>query len=509
MDLGSIKLKTRGELSLAAAKLQNLMNAFLFRWMSISMLSCFVFSSNISAESISVMLKEKSSRSSSELRRMTKQELTTESSLRWRSVEIEYSNEDELQEKLQDLAQDAEDWEIESTFSANIINEQIDVNFDDFDTYFAQQWSLYNPIRADSNGFSGGDIDLVRAQNYLQSLGKPLGFGLSVVVDSGIDFNSPEFSDRIVGAYNAQSPSDEAFDNNSHGTHVASVVGAARNQFGITGIAPDVEFFISKALNENNEGRTSDVVSGVQKARQYFDIYKSERPNQKHRASGNFSLGSESFSQSLKEALSSFSRDEFLIIASSGNANRDNDVNAYYPCNYDIPNLVCVGASDQQDFRTGFSNYGRTTVDLFAPGLDILGAIPGNFDGSNYSGLYAKKSGTSQSAPHVSGVAHLIWAVNPDLTATEVKQILINSVDRLPGTENEVLSGGRLNAYRAVLIANGDDASLADRAFASTSGGGGCSLANSQKSSHEANFFFWGLFGLCAFMLCFRKRSIS
>jgi subtilisin family serine protease len=137
-----------------------------------------------------------------------------------------------------------------------------------------------------------------------------------------------------------------------------------------------------------------------------------------------------------------------------------------------------VGATDQVDKRAGFSGYGPKTVHLFAPGTKILGAVPGTMIGEEYKSRYEQKDGTSQAVPHVAGVAALIWSVNPELSTAEVKDILIRSVDRLPGGENESVGGGRLNAYRAVLIANGQDPHQADRGLAveDDEGGGGCNL---------------------------------
>lgn len=425
----------------------------------------------------------------------------------WQKIEISYRNDQELEEKIQDLEDQGLDWEPEAVFSANVVNGGIDPHLEGLDTFVSNQWAIYNPIRYDSNDFGGGDIDLLRAHQYLEGKSLSKGQGILFTVDSGIDFQSPEFRDRIIGSYNSQDIQAPAQDDNDHGTHVASIATAAKNQFGILGIAPDSFIFAAKALNADNQGSTSDVLSSVQNARRFLEEYRRQF-GENTPAVFNFSLGSPQRSQSLFQELQKLAQENVLIVASAGNEGTNNDVEAYFPCNYEIPNLICVGATDRYDIPTGFSNFGKESVDLYAPGKDIFANVRGASDGSNYIAQFGYKSGTSQAAPHVSGTALLVWGAAPSLSAADVKSILLESVDRVLGEEDSVLSGGRLNAYRALLTALGDDASLADRSFANQSkSGGGCFLNPDSSSSSVAFALILSLALLICCARLFWKRS--
>lgn len=406
----------------------------------------------------------------------------------WEAIEVSNEN---LSSKIQEW-KDA-GYEVEENILFEATSQGLDLRLEGFDEFFAEQWSFYNPLRDDSFNLGGGDVDLPRAHAYLRNLNKPLGHGVLFVIDSGTDSASPEFGGgRVLGGYNAFDDSNNFNDDNDHGTHVTSIAVAGFNedQFGITGMAPDSKIYSGKALNHENQGSTQTLLETLRRGLSDLDEMAADLPRVV-----NMSLGSASRSQALFEEMKSADVSKTLFVASAGNNGRNNDISSFYPCNYQLPNVICVAASDYYDFRTGFSNYGAESVDLLAPGLEIYAALRGSFQGNIYEGFYGDKSGTSQAAPHVSGAALLVWAVNPNLSAVQVKEILMQSVDRLPGAEAEVLSAGRLNSYRAVLMAAGDDLSLADRE--ESSGGGGCQLG----SSHQIPvflFLIWGMFFLVA-----------
>ena len=124
----------------------------------------------------------------------------------------------------------------------------------------------------------------------------------------------------------------------------------------------------------------------------------------------------------------------------------DNDFRATYPCNSPQRNVICVGATDEGDARAIFSNVGRRSVDVFAPGADILSAwLPGS--------AWRRSSGTSMAAPHVAGVAALVLARNPSLSAIELKNAVLNGVQRIAGLAPLSVTGGRLDAVGAVTVA--------------------------------------------------------
>ena len=128
-----------------------------------------------------------------------------------------------------------------------------------------------------------------------------------------------------------------------------------------------------------------------------------------------------------------------LYVVAAGNDNAD--AASYYPCNANAANVLCVGASDEDDARAGFSNFSATAVDLFAPGVDILSTIPGG---------YGYMDGTSMATPHVAGVAALLAAAKPGAGSATLKTALMSSVDVRAGLAGVSLTGGRLNANAAL-----------------------------------------------------------
>ena len=150
------------------------------------------------------------------------------------------------------------------------------------------------------------------------------------------------------------------------------------------------------------------------------------------------SWGGGGFDPALYNAIEAASNS--LFVAAAGNEGLDNDVTPHYPSSYNLYNILSVAASDRNDNQAGFSNYGSTSVDIYAPGVDILSTYKNNW--------YAWAGGTSMATPHVSGVAGLLFSMNPSSTPIQIKNIIMNSVD--PTLEN-VVSGGRLNAHSALL----------------------------------------------------------
>ena len=122
----------------------------------------------------------------------------------------------------------------------------------------------------------------------------------------------------------------------------------------------------------------------------------------------------------------------------------NNDVTPVTPCNAPSANVLCVGATDSNDQPTVFSNYGRSTVDLFAPGNDIASAWMGA------GAPYTKASGTSMAAPHVTGVLALLRADTPSASASALRAATLASVDPLAALTARSVSGGRLNAAAAL-----------------------------------------------------------
>jgi subtilisin family serine protease len=312
----------------------------------------------------------------------------------------------------------------------------------------------------------------------------------------------------VVGAFDAFNSNSDPSSLNSHGTHVSSILGAAGgNSYGITGVVPGaVKIVDGRFLNAQNQGDSDTALRVVRWMEQDMQARREQDPNVKF--IGSNSWGGDVKSSFLEEAMQRLAAYDYLPITSAGNHGGNNDTKGYYPCTFNLNANTCVAASDRVDLRASFSAYGPKTVHVFAPGFQIYGIIPGTMSGSTYTSKYEVKQGTSQAVPHVSGVAALIWAANPNLSANDVRQVLLKSVDRLPGAEAEVLSGGRVNAYRAVLMATGQEPSKADRKLAATSeGGGGCSLKVSDRPLMGLSMSAILLAALVAGLFSFYRRS--
>src|SRR5262249_41444912 len=150
--------------------------------------------------------------------------------------------------------------------------------------------------------------------------------------------------------------------------------------------------------------------------------------------------------QALYDAVAAAGDAGILFVAAAGNDQVDTDVTPMYPAAFDLPNVISVAATDRNDEYAWFTNYGATSIDLAAPGVDILSTLPGNSSGVG--------SGTSMATPPVSGAAALVWSRFPSLTPLQVKDRLLSSVDDISGipanSTRRTLTNGRLNAQGAL-----------------------------------------------------------
>ena len=223
-------------------------------------------------------------------------------------------------------------------------------------------------------------------------------------------------------------------DVNGHGTHVAGTIGARGNDaIGVAGVSWHVSLAPLRVLDATGSGQVSDVIEAYGYARK------------KGLQIVNASLGGSVGSQAEYDALRVASQTLFVVAAGNGGSDQvgdNNDVTPTYPCAYNLPNILCVAATDQHDALASFSNYGSTAVDLAAPGVTIASSWPG--------GQWRYMNGTSMATPHVSGAAALVLAESPGATVAQVRAALLAGVDVKPSLTGKTVSGGRLNAFRAL-----------------------------------------------------------
>lgn len=264
------------------------------------------------------------------------------------------------------------------------------------------------------------------------------------VLDDGIDGTHPDLASRINLSLSARftdttTVTNVSTDPSGHGTQVAGIIAAqGNNTNGVKGVAPDVTL-VSLDVVPSVGPTTSAMLNRAINYAESNDICLL-----------NCSLGWQVTSGwndlAIQSALENYTG---LIVCAAGNQNADNDEILNYPSCLDINNLISVGASTVNDIRWGDSNYGDTTVDIFAPGEGILTTDSRQTPTSTQD--YDTVSGTSFAAPFVTGTAALIWSLCPYMTPLQVKQTIMNSVDTASGLQGYCVTGGRLNVYQALL----------------------------------------------------------
>ncbi|MCL1819486.1 MAG: S8 family serine peptidase [Oscillospiraceae bacterium] len=224
--------------------------------------------------------------------------------------------------------------------------------------------------------------------------------------------------------WNFEGNNNNCEDYTGHGTHVAGTIGAVGNNFiGVTGVS-----WVVRLASLKIGGNVFDMAAAINAI---------DYANRNRIQIINSSWGSRFFSSSLKYAIDNY---DGLLVVSAGNNGSNNDIMPVYPSSYDSENIISVAAADQNDNLASFSNYGEISVDIAAPGTDILSTALG-------SG-YTYMSGTSMAAPHVAGAAALLKGYRPELTALEIKDIILSNADKKAQYLGKVLTGGTINISR-------------------------------------------------------------
>lgn len=303
------------------------------------------------------------------------------------------------------------------------------------DLEFTKLWHLRNAQQP------GLDIRATDAWGYTTGAKRVL----VAVIDTGIDYLHEDLADNIwvnvreipgngidddgngyiddVNGFDFVSNDSDPMDDQEHGTHVAGLIGArGDNEVGVAGVAWKVSLMALKAFDETGNGTTADAIEAI-----HYAVENGARVI-------NASWGVEQQSRALEEAVRYAAEKGVLVIAAAGNDRSDNP---NFPAGYE--EVISVAATDERDGRAGFSNYGPD-VDLAAPGVNILSTLPEH--------RYGLLSGTSMSAPLVSGAAALILARYPAYSREDVRSILLNSTDDI--FTDRPLGRGRLNLLKAV-----------------------------------------------------------
>lgn len=309
------------------------------------------------------------------------------------------------------------------------------------DPYFGSLWGMHNVRDVHTMGGTvDADIDAPEAWDVTTGDSSVV----VAVIDTGVDYNHEDLKNNIwtnageipnnnidddkndyiddYYGWDFCNDDNDPMDDHDHGTHVSGTIGAiGNNSTGVAGVNWNVKIMPLKCFDECGSNLTSSTIEAI--------IYSKKMGA---RISSN-SWGGPNYSRALYEAIEDFGNSGGIFVAAAGNDGMNNDDTPNYPSNYELSNIIAVAATDRNDNLASWSNYGAASVDIAAPGVDILSTVINDYD------LY---SGTSMATPHVAGAVALISAKYP----LEDMFHIINRV--LSGADKKgllVLTEGRLN----------------------------------------------------------------
>lgn len=320
------------------------------------------------------------------------------------------------------------------------------------DEKFSKQWALNNDGKNSgswwSRGVKGVDISALEAWKITKG-----SRDIKVaIIDTGVDYNHSDLKNNImineaekngrpgvdddgnglvddIYGYDFANNDADPMDGHGHGTHCAGVIGAEHNSIGVAGINAEVKILPVKFLKDSGGGTLEAALKAIDYAvARGVDIMSN-------------SWGGGGKSQALLEAIERAEQAGITFVVAAGNSNSDNDVVDTFPANYEVDNIISVGALDGKGNRASFSNYGKKSVHVFAPGVDILSTVNGD--------SYKKMSGTSMACPHVAGIAALLLANEPNLSYSDIKKRLMQTSVLSENIETYTASG-YVDAKRAL-----------------------------------------------------------
>ena len=396
---------------------------------------------------------------------VTKQDAKDDDYLDENSVLLQFDSKQEVKEALKELEKDSSVAYVQPNYTYSTLYEKSD-------TDFKKQWALYNDGTASYKKVKaqkGIDINMLPAWEYMKDKEKsPV---LVAVVDTGIDYlhkdleagmwkNEKEIEGNgidddnngyidDVNGWNSFSDNNRVTDRkkstttkeyyNNHGTHVAGIINAqGDNQLGIAGIACEnpVKLISSKGLGGalgtmKGMGSTSSIAKAI--------VYAEKNGAR----ICNMSLGGLENDRYLYDLMK---KSDMLFIVAAGNSSYDIDKTPIYPAAYNLDNIVSVANIQCDGTLHESSCYGAKNVDIAAPGSEIYSTTEVDH--------YDSYIGTSMATPMVTGAASVLLSCNPELTNDQIKTILIASAKPNKNLKNKVLSGGMLDVYQALVMAD-------------------------------------------------------
>ncbi|HYG79065.1 MAG TPA: S8 family peptidase, partial [Pyrinomonadaceae bacterium] len=326
------------------------------------------------------------------------------------------------------------------------------------DERFAELWGLQNVGQNVGGvaGMYGADIGAISAWDLTTGSRS----NVVAVVDTGVDYTHPDLAANMWSApapftvniggqtiqcaagthgFNSITKTCDPADEYDHGTHVAGTIGAVGgNGAGVAGVNQTASVMALKFMDATGSGTLADAIDAIEFAIQAKQIFGTDA---NVRVLANSWGWNGDASQALLDEINRADGAGMLFVAAAGNGGEDrlsddNDLAPFYPGSYTASNVIAVAATNNQDNLTAFSNYGRNSVHLAAPGDLILSTVVG--------GGYDSWSGTSMATPHVAGAAALVLSRCP-LDTASLKNTLLNNVDPVASLSAVTVTGGRLN----------------------------------------------------------------
>jgi subtilisin family serine protease len=328
----------------------------------------------------------------------------------------------------------------------NYIVRKAETNPDD--PFFYLQWGLPKieaPLAWDLHTGNGGIVVAVIDTGVDYShpdLSENIWVNSGETCGDGIDNDGNGYIDDCKGwnfAYNNNDPMDDDVD--GHGTHVAGIIGAiGNNGTGVSGVNWHVKIMPLKFLDSQGNGTIAGVISAIE--------YAIKMGAKVINASYTYPQACVKVSPSIPErtAIEAARNAGILFVAAAGNYGCNNDITPFYPASHPLDNIISVSASNENDSLTSWSNYGPGSVHVSAPGEKIYSTI------RRALGEYGYMSGTSMATPFVTGLSALIASYHPSYTYQEIKNAILASVDLIPSMNNKLITGGRINAYKALTV---------------------------------------------------------
>lgn len=328
------------------------------------------------------------------------------------------------------------------------------------DKKFAAQWALYSEVDLYNLNaplawqLTTGSHDVVvgildTGVNFLHpDLAPNIWKNPAEIPLNGVDDDQNGYVDDFHGVHTVHQGA-EPWDCDGHGSHVAGIIGSAgNNKIGVTGVNWNIQMIPVglSACSETPSFGIYEIVQGINY------LIETKRRYNLHLVAVNASFSGAGASSAEKAAIERLQEEGILLVAAAGNSGADIDVWKSYPASYGLENIVAVTAATRYGERAGFANYGPTTVDLAAPGVNILSTFASQFGNDEQ---YEVLSGTSMAAPFVTGAIALLSSLRPEYSPVQILERLKLSAKILPELDGQV-EGSRALDLGALLSMSSD-----------------------------------------------------